>query len=74
MTGEIDVAMIQSLVRKDEVADLVAGYGHVVVDECHHIPAASFERVLAEVKAEYARLLEMEGLSLPLPQPESVAV
>ena len=53
VTGEIDVAMIQSLVRKDEVADLVAGYGHVVVDECHHIPAASFERVLAEVKARY---------------------
>lgn len=53
VTGGIDVAMIQSLVRKDEVADLVAGYGHVVVDECHHIPAVSFERVLAEVKARY---------------------
>ena len=53
ITGEIDVAMIQSLVRKDEVVDLVSGYGHVVVDECHHIPAVSFERVLAEIKARY---------------------
>jgi superfamily II DNA or RNA helicase len=53
ITGEIDVAMIQSLVRKDEVAGLVAGYGHVIVDECHHIPAVSFERVLAEVRARY---------------------
>ncbi len=52
-TGRLDVAMIQSLVRKDSVADLVAGYGQVIVDECHHLPAVSFERVLAEVKARY---------------------
>ena len=52
-TGVLDVAMMQSLVRKDEVADLVADYGQVIVDECHHLPAFSFERVLAEVKARY---------------------
>lgn len=52
-TGRIDVAMIQSLVRKDSVADLVAEYGHVIVDECHHLPAVQFERVLREVKARY---------------------
>ena len=52
-TGRIDVAMIQSLVRKDSVADLVAGYGQVIVDECHHLPAVQFERVLREVKARY---------------------
>ena len=51
-TGEIDVAMMQSLVRLGRVADLVAGYGHIIVDECHHIPAVSFERVLSEVKAQ----------------------
>jgi len=51
--GHLDVAMIQSLVRKGEVKDLVAGYGHVIVDECHHVPAVSFERVLAEIKARY---------------------
>ncbi len=50
-TGCLDVAMIQSLVRKGAVADLVAGYGHVIQDEAHHVPAVSFERVLAEVKA-----------------------
>jgi hypothetical protein len=53
LTGRIDVAMIQSLVRKGRVDDLVAGYGHVIVDECHHVPAFSFERVLAEIKARY---------------------
>src|SRR6266540_4179457 len=51
--GRLDVAMIQSLVRSGKVADLVASYGQVIVDECHHVPAVSFERVLAEVKARY---------------------
>jgi len=51
--GRLDVAMLQSLVRQGQVDDLVASYGHVVVDECHHLPAFSFERVLAEVKACY---------------------
>lgn len=52
-TGRVDVAMIQSLVRQDTVADLVADYGQVIVDECHHLPAVQFERVLREVKARY---------------------
>ena len=51
--GRLDVAMIQSLVRAGKVADLIAGYGQVIVDECHHVPAVSFERVLAEVKARH---------------------
>ena len=51
--GCLDVAMIQSLVRKEKVDDLVANYGHVIIDECHHLPAVSFERVLSEVKARY---------------------
>src|SRR3972149_3216442 len=51
--GKLDVAMIQSLVHQGKVDDLVAGYGQVIVDECHHIPAVSFEHVLAEVKARY---------------------
>lgn len=52
-SGRLDVAMLQSLVRAGQVADLVAGYGQVIVDECHHVPAVSFERVLSEVKARY---------------------
>jgi superfamily II DNA or RNA helicase len=53
VTGRVDVAMIQSLVRRGEVADLVTAYGQVIVDECHHIPAVSFERVLSAAKARY---------------------
>src|SRR5437667_12741510 len=44
--GQLDVAMVQSLVRKDSVSDMAAGYGQVIVNECHHLPAVSFERVL----------------------------
>jgi superfamily II DNA or RNA helicase len=40
-TGVIDVAMLQSLVRRDDVT-LFDRYGLVVVDECHHLPAVSF--------------------------------
>src|SRR6266545_3694099 len=52
-TGRLDVAVIQSLIRKGEVKDIVAGYGQVIVDECHHVSAFSFERVLRQVKAKY---------------------
>jgi superfamily II DNA or RNA helicase len=52
-TGIIDVALIQSLVRKGEVSDLVADYGHLVVDECHHLSAASFELVARRSKARF---------------------
>lgn len=52
-TGVIDVALIQSLVRKGEVEDIVADYGHLIVDECHHLSAASFELVARRSKARY---------------------
>jgi superfamily II DNA or RNA helicase len=52
--GKLDVAMVQSLLHKGGgVIDLVASYGQVIVDECHHVPAVSVERVLSEVKARY---------------------
>jgi superfamily II DNA or RNA helicase len=52
-TGLIDVAVIQSLVRRGVVSDEIAGYGHLVVDECHHLSAASFELVARRSKAHY---------------------
>jgi superfamily II DNA or RNA helicase len=47
----VDVAMIQSLVRRDSV-DL-SRYGYVIVDECHHVPAVSIERLLREIPARF---------------------
>ena len=52
-TGKIDVAVIQSLVRRGVVSDVIAGYGQLVVDECHHLSAASFELVARRSKARY---------------------
>lgn len=53
LTGRIDVAIIQSLTRKGIVKDLVADYGHLVIDECHHLSAQSFEQVARRAKARY---------------------
>lgn len=53
LTGNLDVALIQSLVKKGEVLDLVADYGHLIVDECHHLSAHSFELVARRAKARY---------------------
>lgn len=52
-TGCIDVAVIQSLHEKEGVKDFVAEYGHVIVDECHHLSAVTFERVMRWIKAKY---------------------
>jgi superfamily II DNA or RNA helicase len=52
-TGKIDVAVIQSLYRDQEVKDFVAEYGHIIVDECHHLSAVTFEKVMRETKAKY---------------------
>jgi hypothetical protein len=52
-TKQIDIALIQSLVRNGEVSDLVGEYGHLIVDECHHLSATSFELVARRSKARY---------------------
>ncbi len=51
--GKVDVAMMQSLCRRGVVDDLVGNYGHLIIDECHHISAASFEQVVRQSKARY---------------------
>ena len=53
LSGTLDVAIIQSLVRKGVVDDRVGDYGHLVVDECHHLSAHSFELVARRAKAKF---------------------
>jgi superfamily II DNA or RNA helicase/very-short-patch-repair endonuclease len=53
LNGALDVALIQSLVRKGVVNDRVADYGHLVFDECHHLSAHSFEQVARRSKARF---------------------
>ena len=52
-TGLLDVAVIQSMVRNGVVDDLVGEYGHLIVDECHHLSAQSFEQVARQAKAKF---------------------
>ncbi|CAN7764630.1 DEAD/DEAH box helicase family protein [Cupriavidus necator] len=52
-SGKIDIAVMQSLSRQGEVNPLVEHYGHVIVDECHHIGAVSFDAILKRTKAKY---------------------
>ena len=51
--GKIDVAMIQSLSKLEGSDELLSSYGQIIVDECHHIPAVSFESVLKKIPAKY---------------------
>lgn len=52
-TGLLDVGVTQSLVRNGVVDDLVGNYGHLIVDECHHLSAQSFEQVARQAKAKF---------------------
>lgn len=49
--GVIDVAMLQTLARTADLEQLTSGYRLVVVDECHHIPAAAFEHAVKQIPA-----------------------
>ncbi|OQY03990.1 MAG: restriction endonuclease subunit R, partial [Planctomycetales bacterium 4572_13] len=53
LTGKVDIAIIQSLNRKGKVDDIVANYGHLVIDECHHISAPSFEAIARQFRGKY---------------------
>ena len=52
-TGRIDIAVMQSLSRQGEVSPLVEDYGQVIVDECHHVGAVSFDAILKRTRAKY---------------------
>ncbi|MEW9701967.1 DEAD/DEAH box helicase family protein [Paenibacillus sp. SI8] len=52
-TGIIDIAVIQSLNNKGQVKDYLTEYGQIIVDECHHVSAFSFEQVLKKANAKY---------------------
>lgn len=51
-SGIVDIAIMQSLNRGGDVKVLVKDYGMVIVDECHHVPAFSFEQILKSVSAK----------------------
>ena len=52
-TGILDIALLPTLARRDNVEDLTANYGFVIVDECHHVAASAFFGVLSRMAARY---------------------
>ena len=53
LNGIVDIAVMQSLVDGDEVRELVRNYGMIIVDECHHVSAVNFEKILKYANAKY---------------------
>lgn len=53
LNGRIDIAMIQSLTKAEELEDLLSSYSQIIIDECHHVPAVSFEALLKRVSSKY---------------------
>ncbi len=53
LSGIIDIAVMQSLNRMGEVKECIKNYGMIIVDECHHVSAFSFEKVLKSANAKY---------------------
>lgn len=53
LNGIVDVAVMQSLIDGDEIKELVRNYGMIIVDECHHVSAVNFERILKYANAKY---------------------
>lgn len=51
LRGTVDVVTLQTLARRDDLPTLTAGYGFVVVDECHHLPAAAFDNAVRQIPA-----------------------
>lgn len=49
--GIIDIVTLQTLARRTDIPALTSGYGLVVADECHHVPAAAFEHAVKQIPA-----------------------
>ena len=64
--GKIDIALMQSCLEDSDVKPFVRNYGMLIVDECHHVSAVNFERILKYANARYvygltATLIRKDG-------------
>jgi len=53
LTGIVDIAMLPALARRENAAELLAGYGQVIVDECHNVAAPAYDYAMKTVSAQY---------------------
>lgn len=52
-SGKIDIGMLQSLAKTENMEEIANSYSQIIIDECHHIPASSFEGVMKQIPARY---------------------
>lgn len=52
-TGVLDIALLPTLARRDNIEEVTADYGFVIVDECHHVAASAFFQVLGRIPARH---------------------
>jgi superfamily II DNA or RNA helicase len=50
LNNKLDIATIQSLKNNP---DIIKNYSFVIVDECHHIPAVTFEKIIKIYEGKY---------------------
>lgn len=53
VTNRIDVASIKTLYNNGKFNDIVKNYGMIIIDECHHSSAYTYESALNNVNAKY---------------------
>ena len=54
-SGIFDIATYQSLISRgdNKINPLVYDYGHIIIDECHHLSAPRYELLVNEVRSRY---------------------
>lgn len=53
---QITVAMIQSMekaLESEDGADLCNAFGTIIIDECHHVPAETYQKVISKLNSYY---------------------
>lgn len=50
--NKVTIASYQTLARRG-MAEVTNTFGFVIVDECHHVPASTFTKVIKQISAKY---------------------
>lgn len=53
LSGVVDLAMLQSLKSRQDLKAFFSNYGLLIVDECHHLPAFTFESCVKQAAVRY---------------------
>lgn len=53
LTGQVDIGSLMSLSNIEDLSELAQKYSQIIIDECHHVPATSFEAILKQLPARY---------------------